>query len=156
VIRVEEAVRKGGVLPPVRVFVDGVMVGFHDDGRKLAADLRGLRREGLLSRSVNIAYYRVGSVEEVVVNTDAGRVRRPFIVVRGGVPTISQYAMLVRQGSVGFDDLVNLGVVEFLDADEEACMRIAQSPSEVTSDHTHLEITPLARLGGRGCLNPLF
>jgi DNA-directed RNA polymerase subunit B len=156
VIRVEEAIRKGGVLPPARVFVDGVMVGFHDDGRKLAADLRGLRREGLLSRSVNIAYYRVGSVEEVVVNTDAGRVRRPFIVVRDGAPTISQYATLVRQGSVGFDDLVNLGVVEFLDADEEACMRIAQSPGEVTSDHTHLEITPLARLGVAAASTPYF
>ena len=57
------------------VYVNGRFAGFCENGEKVAKDLRDRRRQGQLDPQVNVAFY--GSTQEVFINTDEGRARRP-------------------------------------------------------------------------------
>ena len=70
------------------VFVNGRLIGTHPDHDALVAELRKRRRDGKISSQVNISF--VDDTNEVIINTDAGRARRPLIVVGKGKPKITQ------------------------------------------------------------------
>ena len=128
------------------VYLNGRFVGTHSKPELLVARLRERRRRGELSDQVNVAYYE--DTNEVQVNCDAGRVRRPLIVVRDGVPLLEkQHVERVRNRELSWDDLVKAGVIEYLDAEEEENSYIAMNPEDLTSEHTHLELVPGAILG---------
>ena len=133
---------------PVKVFVDGLLVGYHTKGEELAKNLRELRRRGEISWEVNLALYKYDHVQEIWINTDEGRVRRPLIVVEHGRPKLKkQHIEALRNGTFRFRDLISMGVIEFLDAEEEENAYIALRPEDLTEEHTHLEISPYAMLG---------
>ncbi|MEM4614452.1 MAG: DNA-directed RNA polymerase subunit B [Desulfurococcaceae archaeon] len=124
-----------------RVFLNGKLVGYHPDGELLTKNLRSLRRRGRLSSEVNVAYFKTEHINEVVINTDAGRIRRPLIVVEGGAPKLTkEHVEKLKKGEIAFDDLVKAGIVEYLDPDEEENAYIALTPEEVIEEHTHLEL----------------
>ena len=131
------------------VFLDGFPIGYHERPAELVEEFRALRRAGKISPEANIAYYEgVGSNPEVYVNCDAGRIRRPLIVVEDGKPRLTkEHVDALRRGELKFDDLVRAGVIEYLDAEEEENAYIALRPEDVTPEHTHLEIAPYAILG---------
>jgi DNA-directed RNA polymerase subunit B' len=79
----------------------------------------------------------------VIVNADAGRARRPLIVVENGEPLLSDEEIrAVEDGEMTFEDLVDRGYVEFIDAEEEEDILVAVDEEDVTEKHTHLEIDP--------------
>ncbi len=142
---VDQAVKEGE--PPeimeygAKVFLNGRPIGFHPDGKKLAEEIRKLRRQGKLHYEVNVAHIQTEYYNEVYVNTDEGRLMRPLIVVEDGKPKLTkEHVEKLKKGEITFWDLVKEGVIELLDPDEEENAYIAEFPEDVTKEHTHLEL----------------
>lgn len=131
-----------------KVFLNGSPIGYHPDGEELTRRIRELRRQGKLSHEVSVAHIVDEYINEVYINTDEGRLMRPLIVVENGKPKLTkEHVEKLRRGEISFWDLVKMGVVEFLDTDEEENAYIAEFPWEVTEEHTHLELWVPAILG---------
>ena len=130
-----------------KVFVDGLLIGYHANGEKLAQNLRELRRRGEISTSVNVALYKYPHIQEVWINMDEGRVRRPLIIVKDGKPLLTkEHIEGLKNRTLRFRDLISMGVIEFLDAEEEENALVALKPEDVTPEHTHLETVSYTHL----------
>ncbi|MFH1750106.1 MAG: DNA-directed RNA polymerase subunit B [Candidatus Micrarchaeota archaeon] len=128
------------------VFLNGRFVGFHESGDKLAAEIRDKRRKGELDGYANVSFYE--KTNEVFINTDEGRARRPLIVVKVGKSAVLQeHIEKLRSGQLHFRDLVSKGLIEYLDAEEEENAHIALLEDDLTPQHSHLEIDSVAMLG---------
>jgi len=161
---VERALLKGKVEPIEKlrgkrgtkwadVFLNGRLVGVHPAPQVLAKTIRQKRREGEIDNQTNIAYYE--DTHEVQVNCDAGRVRRPVIVVENGKSQLTdEHLRMVLETEWGFLDLLRNGKVEFIDAEEEENTLIAMYPDEIGPNTTHLEIVPSTILGISAALIP--
>ncbi|MEZ3163413.1 DNA-directed RNA polymerase subunit B [Halorubrum sp. RMP-47] len=124
-----------------KVYVNGSLVGTHENPDELAEQIREARRRGDVSEMVNVSVK--DRTREVIVNADAGRARRPLIVVENGEPLLGDEEVeALERGDVEFEDLVERGYVEFIDAEEEEDILVAVDEEDVTDDHTHLEIDP--------------
>ncbi|WP_144904395.1 DNA-directed RNA polymerase subunit B [Halobellus captivus] len=124
-----------------KVYVNGSLVGTHPDPEQLADQIREARRRGDVSEMVNVSVKE--RTREVIVNADAGRARRPLIVVENGEPLLGDEEIeAVTEGSLQFEDLVERGYVEFIDAEEEEDIYVAVDEDEINDEHTHLEIDP--------------
>ncbi len=128
------------------VFLNGRLVGFHENGELAFAELREKRRAGVISSQANFHYNP--KTDELYINTDSGRARRPYIIADGGqsklVPALLEQ---LRSGEISWGKLVSLGVIEYLDAEEEEDALVALSEPDLTSEHTHLEIDPVSVTG---------
>jgi DNA-directed RNA polymerase subunit B' len=126
---------------PAKVYVNGSLVGTHPDPHELAAQIRDSRRDGEVSEMVNVAVK--DRTREVIVNADAGRARRPLIVVDDGEPRLTdEHIEAVEDDELEFDELVDRGIIEFIDAEEEEDILVAVDEGDLTEDHTHLEVDP--------------
>jgi DNA-directed RNA polymerase subunit B' len=124
-----------------KVYVNGSLVGTHPDPEGLAAQIREARRRGDVSEMVNVSVSE--RTDEVIVNADAGRARRPLLVVEDGESLVTEADVdAVENGDLEFEDLVRAGKVEYIDAEEEEDILVAVSEDELTEDHTHLELDP--------------
>ena len=124
-----------------KVYVNGSLVGTHPDPEQLAEQIREARRRGDVSEMVNVSVR--DRTQEVIVNADAGRARRPLIVVEDGQPLLGDEEIdAVENGDLEFEDLVDRGYVEFIDAEEEEDVLIAVDEDDLSDKHTHLEIDP--------------
>ncbi|MDD5171925.1 MAG: DNA-directed RNA polymerase subunit B [Candidatus ainarchaeum sp.] len=121
------------------IFLNGRIVGSHPDGKSLANRLRERRRTNELSNQVNV-YYN-SRLNELHILTDKGRVRRPYIVVENGKSRFtSEIATRIRNNELNWNHLVKMGIIEYLDAQEEENSFIAIKEEELTPEHTHLEV----------------
>jgi DNA-directed RNA polymerase subunit B' len=124
-----------------KVYVNGSLVGTHPDPHELADQVREARRRGTVGDMVNVSVKE--RTREVIVNADAGRARRPLLVVENGEPLVTDEELAaVGAGDTDFETLVEDGKVEFIDAEEEEDILVAVDDDELTEDHTHLEIDP--------------
>ncbi len=129
-----------------KVYLNGRLVGFHKDPRKLVDTLRTRRRNGQLPPTISVTYYE--STNEVYIYTDAGRLVRPLIVVKNGKPLLTEeHIKGLQEGRITWRDLVRQGIVEYLDAEEEENAYVAPDLEHVTPEHTHVEINPIVILG---------
>jgi len=129
-----------------RIYLDGALKGTHSNPKQFVDQFRTKRRRGELPHLINIAYHE--DTNEININTDSGRARRPLIIVERGAPLITEEHILkLEQGEFSFDDLIENGLVEYIDAEEEENIYVAIAPEDLTSEHTHLEIDPSLILG---------
>src|SRR6056297_2344797 len=120
-----------------KVYVNGSLVGTHPDPEQLAEQVRDARRRGDVSDMVNVSVR--GRTQEVIINADAGRARRPLIVVEDGQPLLGDEEIeAVNNGDLEFEDLVDRGYVEFIDAEEEEDILIAVDEDDLKKKHTPL------------------
>ncbi|WP_115865338.1 DNA-directed RNA polymerase subunit B [Halorussus litoreus] len=124
-----------------KVYVNGSLVGTHPDPEQLADQVRHARRRGDVSEMVNVSVKE--RTREVIINADAGRARRPLLVVEDGQPLVTEEEIAaVENGDLTFEDLVERGKVEFIDAEEEEDIYVAVDEDDLNVDHTHLEVDP--------------
>ncbi|UPW02293.1 DNA-directed RNA polymerase subunit B [Halorussus gelatinilyticus] len=124
-----------------KVYVNGSLVGTHPDPEQLAEQVRHARRRGDVSEMVNVSVKE--RTREVIINADAGRARRPLLVIEDGEPLVTEEEIAaVENGDLDFDDLVERGKVEFIDAEEEEDIYVAVDEDDLNEDHTHLEVDP--------------
>jgi DNA-directed RNA polymerase subunit B' len=124
-----------------KVYVNGSLIGTVDEPERLADQIRDARRAGEVSEMVNVSVKE--RTREVIINADAGRARRPLLVVEDGDPRITDEEVeRMEAGELDFEDLVEMGYVEFIDAEEEEDILVAVDEDELSDDHTHMEIDP--------------
>lgn len=128
------------------IYINGKYLGNHEDPKKFLEDFKAKRREGKISEEVSIAHYE--NMDEIQISADAGRIRRPLIIVEKGKPLVDEETIKkVKKGELKWPDLVKNGMVEYLDAEEEENALIALGEENLTKNHTHLEIDPILMFG---------
>src|SRR5256712_1060511 len=83
-----------------RIFVDGRLIGYAEDARRLSNALKDLRRSGKIHPHIGIYLYQSdfeGSTKRLYVNCNAGRVLRPLIVIKDSKPLLTQELILYPQ-----------------------------------------------------------
>ncbi|MDE1857047.1 MAG: DNA-directed RNA polymerase subunit B [Candidatus Micrarchaeota archaeon] len=128
------------------VYLDGRLIGTVADGAAFASEIRKNRRAGVVSGEVNVSFLK--KLNEVHVNADRGRARRPYIVVENGASRYTQELKdKVKGKEIDFNYLLRKGVIEYLDAEEEENARVALTEDRIENSTTHLEIDPAAMFG---------
>ncbi|KZF24297.1 DNA-dependent RNA polymerase II RPB140 [Xylona heveae TC161] len=135
-----------------KVFVNGVWVGVHRDPTHLVNTVISLRRRHMISHEVSLV--RDIRDREFKIFTDAGRVCRPLFVIdndpkspnRGNLVLNKEHIMRLEddkeldpnldpeekeERTFGWKGLVNTGVVEYLDAEEEETAMIVMTPEDL-------------------------
>ena len=128
------------------IFLNGNILGHTTHPKEVVRIIREARRAGKISNEINVVFFE--ELNEIRINTEGNRLRRPLIIVKDGRPLLTEeHIQQVIEGKMDLNDLVKEGVVEYLDAEEEENAYIALWPWEVNKEHTHLELNPACVLG---------
>ncbi len=133
-------------LNKTRVFLNGELLGYHDNPEELVSNVKQMRRAGTIPIQVNVTFHP--KTHEIIINSDDGRARRPVIIVENGKSLLTEeHIELLKNKEIEFDDLVKMGLIEYLDAEEEENCFVAVNEADITPEHSHLEIDPSLILG---------
>lgn len=148
-----------------KVFVNGVWVGIHEDPDYLVNSLRILRRNLEIDKEISIV--RDIREREIRIQSDSGRPCRPLFVVTNNKLAIEE-AFVNKEDikKASWNNLMENGLIEFLDVEEEEVSMIAMSPDQLNCnlsenemdlrnkknqdlhiEYTHCEIHPATILG---------
>ncbi|RXK35759.1 DNA-directed RNA polymerase II subunit RPB2 [Tremella mesenterica] len=129
-----------------KVFVNGVWMGVHRNAGTLYANLLQMRRGGQLKHEVSIV--RDIRERELRLCTDAGRVCRPLLIVDQRTQSlkikkshIERTEILLEGGEdiatgSAWIELLNDGVIEYVDAAEEETILIAMTSEDLVNART--------------------
>ncbi|MBW2988151.1 DNA-directed RNA polymerase subunit B [Candidatus Woesearchaeota archaeon] len=135
------------------VFLNGRFIGTVDNITQFVEDIINERRKGGLSKNVSVNY--IEGLDEVHIENLSGRLRRPLIVVKQGKPLLTEeHIEQLLKGKITWSDLVEQGVIEYLDAGEEENALVAFYEDEITEETTHLAIHPMDMFGLTTALVP--
>jgi DNA-directed RNA polymerase subunit B len=130
----------------IDVFLNGRFVGVVSDGKAFAAAVKERRRKGNLP--IDLSIKNDSFLEAVFLSTEVGRVLRPLIVVDNGISRLKdEHLKLVDAGSLTWNNLVEQGIIEYLDASEEDNSYVSLYNEEITKEHDYVEVDPIACLG---------
>ncbi|MBL7206228.1 MAG: DNA-directed RNA polymerase subunit B [Candidatus Aenigmarchaeota archaeon] len=128
------------------IYFNGKWIGHTSKPAEMAANIRKKRRQNSLLSQVNISYFPLH--DEIRINTEHGRARRPLIIVENKKPKLTPVLLdKLKREKITWNYLIENGIIEYLDADEEENTFIAINENELTNKHTHLEIDPIGILG---------
>eukprot|EP00850_Spirogloea_muscicola_P001602 SM000006S19367 [mRNA] locus=s6:367911:375533:- [translate_table: standard] len=145
-----------------KIFVNGAWVGIHRDPDHLVRTLRQLRRKVDVSQEVGVV--RDIRLKELRLYTDYGRCSRPLFIVEKQRLLIKKSDIADLQAredappEIGWNALVQRGLIEYVDTTEEETTMIAMTIRDVTQarmnpegaysqTYTHCEIHPSMILG---------
>jgi len=135
------------------IYLNNKFIGEAENGEEFAKRIIEERRKNMLSQNLNVFFDK--EADEVYIENSRGRLRRPLIVVRDGKPMLTErHFQQLEKNEISWSDLVKQGVIEYLDAAEEENALVAFTEEELTPEHTHLEISPVAMFGVLGSLVP--
>jgi DNA-directed RNA polymerase subunit B' len=128
------------------IYLNGKYVGDVEDGQGFVDNVIGERRKGKVSGNVNVFYSK--DHKQVFIESLKGRLRRPLVVVKEGKPLLTdKHLAQLEKKEITWSDLINQGIIEYLDALEEENALVAFKMEDLTSNHTHLEVAPFAVMG---------
>ncbi|MBP2142987.1 DNA-directed RNA polymerase subunit B' [Methanococcus voltae] len=128
------------------VYVNGKLIDTVENPEELVRNLRESRRNARISPYTSISFNEESN--DVHISTDGGRAVRPLLVVENGELKITQeHLELLKEGELTFSDLVEKGLAEYLDAEEEENAYIAIYEKDINESTTHMEIDPISILG---------
>ncbi|KAG0004534.1 DNA-directed RNA polymerase III core subunit ret1 [Modicella reniformis] len=135
------------------VFLNGNILGITRYSKQFVAAFRRMRRAGRISEFVSI--FISDHHNSVHISCDGGRICRPLIIVENGRPRVrSEHIEELSAGKLSFDDFLRLGLLEYLDVNEESDSNIALYEREIIPESTHVEIEPFTILGAVAGLIP--
>jgi len=128
------------------VYLNSKFVGNTESPLEFVQQIREERRKNSLSNNINVLFNE--KQNQVEIETLKGRARRPLIIVKDGQPLLNEeHLKKLEKKEITWSDLIEQGIIEYLDASEEENALTAFFPEELTPEHTHLEITPVAMMG---------
>ena len=107
-----------------------------DDLERVMAHLYQYRRCGIIDHHVSILKRR----EHLFIRTDGGRLLRPLFLVENLHRHLRTSIRKISTQS--FTDLLNCGIIEYIDSDEEDTKEVASSFSLITPTSDLVEIHP--------------
>ncbi len=128
------------------VHLNGKAIGHVADPFAYIKEVKEARRKGVISGEVNVAYLE--KLNEVHINTDRGRVRKPYIIVENGKSRLTKELFeKLEKKEIDFGYLIRNGILEFLDAEEEENALVAMTEADIGEKTTHLEVDPVSIFG---------
>lgn len=101
------------------VFLNGNIIGLHCNPSQLVDNLRLLRRRGKLNEFVSV--FNDTKRKSVFISSDGGRLVRPLILVKDGVPLLTKQDidnLKVNNAELEFGNFVKRGLIEYVDVNE--------------------------------------
>ncbi|MFA5796863.1 MAG: DNA-directed RNA polymerase subunit B [Candidatus Woesearchaeota archaeon] len=130
----------------VEVFMDNKFIGTVKDGSVFAQTVIAQRREGKFPIEMNVLYNE--EINQVFIETSRGRTVRPLVVIKDGKSALTEkHIAQLTKNEISWSDLIKQGVIEYLDSSEEENAYVAFTAADLTSNHTHLEISPIDIFG---------
>ena len=143
----DESLRYNGC----RIFVDGKLIGYIEDGLQLANTLKNLRRNGKIHPHIGIYFYsslNSNATKRLYISCNSGRVLRPLAIVKEGKSLMtSEVVEKINKKFLSWIDLIYMGIIELVDANEEENCFISIDLNAIDSNTTHIEIYPPSILG---------
>jgi len=128
------------------VFYNGKFIGEVDDVEQFILQLREKRRAAELPSELSVRYDKPTGM--VFLTTDVGRVIRPLVIVKNSQSMLKpEHVESLARGEMNWDDLISLGIIEYVDAAEEDNLLVAMTSDEISPEHTHVEIDPISIFG---------
>lgn len=128
------------------VYLDEKYIGTIENPKEFIKSFIEERRKQKISNAINVSYEP--EFDEVSIHTATGRVRRPLIVVENGKALLTEeHIKKLASSDMRWQDLLEHGIIEYLDANEEENTLVALYEKDITKEHTHMEIDPSTILG---------
>jgi len=128
------------------VFLNSKYVGKVNEGKEFVEQLRTQRRANKLSTNVNFLYH--AKSDQAFIETRGGRCIRPLIVVKDGKSALTDtHVEKLEKNELKWSDLVQQGVVEYLDSLEEERAIVSLKEPNLSEEDTHLDISPIDIFG---------
>jgi len=128
------------------VYLNGKYIGEVEEAESFVENLMMERRKGKLSNNINILHNKENDI--IMIECLKGRLRRPLVVVKDGKPLLTEKQLTqLEKNEITWSDLVNQGIVEYIDALEEENALVAFRMEDLTPEHTHLEVVAFDILG---------
>ncbi len=128
------------------IYLDRKFIGTADNANEFIEKVKEERRKARIPTTTNVSYDK--NMDQIEIEICRGRARRPLIRVENGISRLTEeHLMRLENNEITWKDLINDGIVEYLDATEEESALVGLYENDLTPEHTHLEISPYAILG---------
>lgn len=134
-----------------KIILNGEIIGSIKDYNSLYSEIKCLKKNCSISYETGVVYDE--DLNEIRIHTGAGRCIRPLLVLENNKLVFVKE----KHGNMKFNELVQNGIIEYLDGDEEesalVCMKI-ENIENTNKKYTHCEIHPCLMFGVSASLIP--
>ena len=128
------------------VFFNGRFIGYSVSPGEFVRKVREFRRQGILPREMSVRYDKF--LDQITMSTEVGRVLRPAVIAENGASRLTgEHLIMLEENKIKWSDLIEQGIVEYIDAAEEDNALIAPNAEEISDQNTHVEIDPIDIFG---------